>query len=180
MKRLTALKNVHKIIYRLKSINGLLATPMESHSYIKVKRVWLFGSVLKGSDTPNDIDLFIELAHSSKEQGIYYDDVESHITKSRRKKRRSDHVLHGGFRINKRHRLWKSIKHQSVIDNSDTFIFWLRKNIPNVSVHYVYHDRTFFKLDRKCLIYPRCDFNFDEYPTEHFKIPLCNKRPLPR
>lgn len=46
------------------------------------------------------------------------------------------------------------------IRSDETFVKWVRTDMKKVSVHIVGHDRCFDSLDKKVLIYPRCDFEF--------------------
>jgi predicted nucleotidyltransferase len=61
MKRSTALKNATEIARRIKSVNGLLATPLCNREAVRIKRAWVFGSTVKGSGFPNDLDILLEL-----------------------------------------------------------------------------------------------------------------------
>jgi len=60
MKRTTALRYADEIAARVRSVNGLLATPLANREAVRIKRVWVFGSTVKGSPAPNDLDLLIE------------------------------------------------------------------------------------------------------------------------
>lgn len=60
MKRTTALRYADEIAARVRSVNGLLATPLADREAVRIKRVWVFGSTVKGSQAPNDLDLLIE------------------------------------------------------------------------------------------------------------------------
>ena len=60
MKRATALRYAGEITARLCRVNGLLATPLCGREAVKFKRVWIFGSTVKGSEAPNDLDVLIE------------------------------------------------------------------------------------------------------------------------
>jgi len=55
------LKYSVEIARRVKSVNGLLATPLCEYEAVRISRVWVFGSTAKGSDSPNDLDVLIEL-----------------------------------------------------------------------------------------------------------------------
>lgn len=171
MKRITALKNLVKILQRMHGINGIYNTPMEHDICCKIQRAWLFGSVLKGSKTPNDIDIFIEI--------VKFDTPKHKETKSRKKTLRSYARLHGGYRPCRRSRKWRTGKFHDRVDSRESFIIWLRKHIPNISIHIVGNDITFDVLDDKCLIYPRCDFDFDGLTPKELITTFQNKRPLP-
>jgi hypothetical protein len=60
MKRDVALRYAELIHRRLKSVNGLLATPLCNFEAVRFRRVWIFGSTVKGSQEPNDLDVLIE------------------------------------------------------------------------------------------------------------------------
>ena len=61
MLRKTAIKNANEIARRLKKLGGLIATPEAGNTCVKLKRVWLFGSTVKGASNPNDIDILFEV-----------------------------------------------------------------------------------------------------------------------
>lgn len=61
MKRVVALRYAEMIHRRLTSVNGLLATPLCDFEAVRFRRVWVFGSTVKGSQEPNDLDVLIEL-----------------------------------------------------------------------------------------------------------------------
>lgn len=60
MKRTTALRYADEIAARVRRVNGLLATPLCDREAVRICRVWVFGSTVKGSAAPNDLDLLIE------------------------------------------------------------------------------------------------------------------------
>ena len=60
MKRATALKSLKKIVDRIHAVNGLLATPEASSEAFRIKRAWVFGSTVKGSESPGDLDILID------------------------------------------------------------------------------------------------------------------------
>lgn len=107
MNRILAVKNLYRVLQRVRNINGIFATPHENHEFVKIKSVWLFGSVAKGSEKPNDIDIFVELLDYKPDCSIRQNQVESHTRKYKLKRRRklknSNKVrLHGGFKVNKK------------------------------------------------------------------------------
>lgn len=136
LKRSTALKNVAEIARRLNVINGNLSTPKHNHNYIRIKRAWVFGSVAKGSDAPNDIDIFIELYRVGKRYGAHEKYSDRFLDK--------DYCRRYGIQVVKSAEIYA--------------IQWLRKGMKNVSVHTVENDKVFEDLDLKILIYPRNDF----------------------
>lgn len=174
MKRQTALKNLYKILQRIRSTNGIFATTMDDQPYSRIQRAWVFGSVLKGSESPNDIDIFIQFArynHPPAEKEL----------KSRRKifKHYMSNRLHGGYRPCKRNNGWKNHRWHRLVRADEEFAIWLRKHIPKVSIHVVGEDRVFDRLDKKCLIYPRCDFDFEGAITPKFMESIKRKRSIP-
>lgn len=185
MKRDTALKNTYKLIQRIKSINGILSTPLANVDYIKIKRAWLFGSVLKGSENPNDVDIFIELeGYTEDHRFTTISENPKYVKKSRRKRirpLRDNRIdgLHGGYRFDRNDSLFKSCGMRLPISSADTLNKWLRKHMHKVSIHYTYYDQVFHDLDQKCLIYPRCDFDFENVLTKKFKQSLATQKRLP-
>lgn len=61
LKLATALRYANEISRRVREVNGLLATPLCGHEAVRISRVWVFGSTIKGSLAPNDLDLLIDL-----------------------------------------------------------------------------------------------------------------------
>ena len=143
MKRQTAEKNLKKVIQRLHEINGLLATPLHNWDALKIKRAWLFGSFAKGEDEPNDLDIFVEVV-------AFRRDYRDYIGPNNR--------LRGCYKLDKAYR--RSYGMVRAIRSDETFVKWVRRDMKKVSVHIVGHDRCFNSLDKKVLIYPRCDFEF--------------------
>lgn len=60
MKRARAIRYAHTIAARIRARNGIWGTPECEHEFVRIKRVWIFGSTAKGSETPNDLDVLIE------------------------------------------------------------------------------------------------------------------------
>lgn len=143
MKRQTAEKNLKTVIQRLHEINGLLVTPLHNWDALKIKRAWLFGSFAKGVDEPNDLDIFFEVV-------AFRRDYRDYIGPNNR--------LRGCYKLDKAYR--RSYGMVRAIQSDETFVKWVRKDMKKVSVHIVGHDGCFDSLDKKVLIYPRCDFEF--------------------
>lgn len=61
MKRATALRMAHTVAARLRAACGLIGTPGTCSEAVRVRRAWLFGSTAKGSLSPNDVDILIEM-----------------------------------------------------------------------------------------------------------------------
>ncbi|WP_227430766.1 nucleotidyltransferase domain-containing protein [Psychrobacter sp. I-STPA6b] len=149
MKRATALKNLNRIICKIHSINGIYATPLCNNEFVKIKKAWVFGSVAKGSEAPNDLDIFIEVASHK---------LSSNRDRKGRRKifRHAKHQirLHGGFKAD------KTTGHSvpTILNSHNELCKWLRKGTKKTSIHFVGEDEVFETLDYKVLIYPRNDF----------------------
>lgn len=61
MKRERAIRYAREVARRVHAINGLLATPLCLFEAVRIRRIWVFGSTAKGSESPNDLDLLIDL-----------------------------------------------------------------------------------------------------------------------
>lgn len=68
MKRATALRYCTEINKRLHEVNGNIPTPRGEFDLVHVSKVWVFGSTAKGSQTPRDLDLLIQLKEAGKRQ----------------------------------------------------------------------------------------------------------------
>ena len=127
MKRQTALKYLQEIARRAHSVNGLLATPLCEKEAVRVSRIWVFGSTAKGSQSPNDLDLLIDMRpvgrhRTWKQAGL------------------DKRYLHSyGIRCAK--------------DSNNEFMKWLTKGMRMVSRHNFYQEGA--EIDVKKLIYPR-------------------------
>jgi len=130
MKRATALRYAREIASRLHSVNGLLATPLCDREAVRVKRVWVFGSTAKGSQTPNDLDVMIELDCQ----------VGRHRTWRQ-------------ARFDKRELRSYGIK--CAPSSREYFLKWLTRGMRKVSRHC--RDSDCVQLDVQTLIYPRYD-----------------------
>ncbi len=150
MKRQTAVSNLNKIISKLHCINGIYCAALCDRDFVKVKRAWVFGSVAKGSDSPNDLDIFIEVHNP-----FQWDQPKR---KSQRRMFRNTGPrmkLHGGFKMNK---ATSGRTVPSAVSGLSEFSKWLKKGTNKTSIHFVHDDDIFNKLDCKHLIYPRNDF----------------------
>lgn len=147
MKRNTALKNLSNLVKKVRGVNGIYVTPLCNSEFVKIKRIWVFGSVAKGAENPNDLDVFIEITSSDQPR-----------RKGRKKIFRESNnglVLHGSFKVD------KSTANRSppyALDSNQELCKWLRQGAKNTSIHIVGHDEIFCKLDCKHLVYPRNDF----------------------
>lgn len=61
MKLETALRNANRIAEKLRGLGGIISTPEGSHEAIRIKRAWVFGSTVKGSDSPHDLDVLLDV-----------------------------------------------------------------------------------------------------------------------
>ena len=61
MKRKLAFRYAFEVARRVHGVNGILATPLCDREAVRFKRIWVFGSTVKGGEAPNDLDLLIEL-----------------------------------------------------------------------------------------------------------------------
>lgn len=129
MKRETAIRYAHEIARRLHNVNGVLATPVCRSEAVRFKRVWVFGSTVKGSQTPNDLDLLIE----AEECGRHYSWRQSRLDKEMR--RRYGYML--------------------AVSSIDESFKWLTKGMKRVSRHLVLYDLSV--ANPRVLIYPRND-----------------------
>jgi len=131
MKRATAIKYSIEVARRLHSVNGLLATPVCGNEFVRISRVWVFGSTAKGSQTPNDLDLMIEIKvcgrHKSWEQSTI------------------DKRYHRSYGI------------RAAPDSRSYALKWLTKGMKLVSRHCT--DMDAVALDVKTLIYPRFELS---------------------
>ncbi len=78
MKRQTAIRHVHTIAERLRSVGGVIDTPTAQFPRVVVRDAWVFGSVVKGSESPNDVDILLDYdvdGHARKvcEEGVLFD-----------------------------------------------------------------------------------------------------------
>ena len=127
MKLETALRHAAEIARRLVSVNGLIPTPRGESEFYLVKKAWVFGSTIKGSDAPNDLDilLFAENADArQKWQVAGFDPVY--------------YKAHG--------------MRQTRLTSREAKM-WLRKGMQMISTHDKESEETIF--DKKVEIYPR-------------------------
>ena len=127
MKLATAKKYAREVARRLHAVNGLLATPLCNREAARISRVWVFGSTVKGSQDPNDLDLLIEIRPVGR---IF-----------RAKQARTDRAL--------LRRIGVRLAPCSV----EYGLKWLTKGMKMVSRHRT--DVETAELDVKVLIYPR-------------------------
>lgn len=150
MKRQTALKNLDKIIQKVRSINGIYPTPLSDVDFVKIKRMWVFGSVAKGSKNPNDLDIFIEI-YGDGFKGVQ--PIRKGKKKVFRYNKEKGYFLQGCFKKGVV-RLGNECQPSAMKEVEK----WLRQGTQKTSIHIVGHDDIFKRLDCKYLVYPRNDF----------------------
>jgi hypothetical protein len=128
MRRELAIKYAHEVARRVHRLNGIVCTPECSFCAVVIRRVWVFGSVAKGSLTPNDLDLLIDLRE---------------VGRGRRWCR--------GQKFDKR--VWRSYGYRIRPDSRHQALVWLTRGMRHVSRHLVGVEQA--PIDVKCLIYPR-------------------------
>jgi len=127
MKIDTAVHHVKEIHTRLVSVGGMIPTPRGSDEFFLVKKAWVFGSTIKGSPTPGDLDILL-LAEPS---GFYQSWVD---------------VGHDPVYLK---------NHGIKVTRSTTREgkMWLRKGMKMVSVHDTLSEAAI--IDKKIEIFPR-------------------------
>lgn len=150
MRRETALRYAREIARRVHSVNGLLATPGCSYEAIRIKRMWIFGSTVKGKPDPNDLDLLIEMSGVGRRRIA---------SKRRHKKGFTDHTGHRPLldgMLDKRQ--LRNYGVTTVKDSREYAFMWITKNLRHVSRHTTDLEgvETFIE---QVLIYPRWDLH---------------------
>lgn len=126
MKLETAIRYCHEIHRRLVEVKGIIPTPFAQYEGMRVKKVWVFGSTIKGSQTPNDLDILIHWEHHGKRRSW----TEVGYNKA--------YYRAHGLRV--------------PIDSGHEARKWLTKGMKNVSRHDTESEATIF--DVKVQIYP--------------------------
>lgn len=129
MKLKTALAHAHEIARRVHAVNGLLATPLCEHEAARIRRIWVFGSTVKGSQNPNDLDILIDV----QPVGRRYTAKQSTYDRAYRRR--------------------YGIRRAPSTENAA--LIWLTKGMKMVSRHTLASEAADF--DVKVLIYPRND-----------------------
>jgi predicted nucleotidyltransferase len=131
LKRAVAIRYANEVARRLHSVNGVLATPVCGSEAVRFKRVWVFGSTVKGSETPNDLDLLIDVELCGRQY-------------SWRQTRLDKRELRTyGFRV--------------APDSIDYALKWLTRGMRKVSRHVARWEVA--PIDVRVLLYPRNDLN---------------------
>jgi hypothetical protein len=123
----TALRYAAEIARRLESVNGLIPTPRGCREFYLVKKAWVFGSTIKGSDAPNDLDVLLFAENAGARQQWKTVGLDPSYFRAY------------GIRQPRRTRSEASM--------------WLRKGMKMVSIHDTESEATIF--DKKFEIYPR-------------------------
>lgn len=143
MKRATAERNIAEIARRLRAVNGLLATPNCSRPAYRFRRVWVFGSTVKGSMEPGDLDILIDGETVGRRQqwtrGRTYD-----------------------------HSFYRSAGIRAMPDTDREALKWLTRNLKLISRHDFKYDGEI--AHPRILIYPRNDFQSLLPPTKQARI----------
>lgn len=129
MKLSTALRYAHEVARRARSVNGLLATPRGNMEAVRISRIWVFGSTVKGSLAPNDLDLLIEARQVGRVQNWR--------------------------RVGVDRRYLRSYGVRKAPDARNQMLIWLTRNMRGVSRHLA--DVETVDIDKRVLIYPRND-----------------------
>lgn len=137
MRREVALRYADKVAQRLHSVNGVLATPLCGHEAVRFKRVWVFGSTVKGSVSPNDLDLLIDAEECGRQRSW----EQTRYDKEARRRY--------GYTV--------------TVSAVDEALKWLTKGMKHVSRHIAATER--IPIDVKVLLYPRNDLNDAKLPA---------------
>lgn len=151
MKRKLALTRLNRMLERLRSINGICATPQYDQPFSKIRRAWVFGSVAKGSEEPNDIDVFVEfvtpeIRHQDRYQlrnwQVYYDDLGRFV-------KLFDYNKFGREVVNKNYLIdrefYKDCGCVRTMCAQGYFINFLKFRLPKINIHVVSEDLVFKK-----------------------------------
>lgn len=126
MKIETAVKYAKEVARRVHEVNGKVLTPTASREWVIISRIWVFGSTVKGSLNPNDLDLLIDM----KPFGEYFRPPERPFDKEYRRR-------YGMYTCQ---------------DPIERALIWLTKGMRQVSRHRTYTEAVV--IDVKKLIYP--------------------------
>jgi hypothetical protein len=129
MKIETALRYAQEIHDRVSSVNGLLGTPGSGNEAVRIRRVWVFGSTVKGGAAPNDLDILIDLQPCGR----------MYSAQRNQAKLDKDYYRRYGVRL--------------PVSSRDTCLKWLTKGMKLVSRHCA--DQEEVEIDVKVEIYPR-------------------------
>lgn len=144
MKRETAIKYAREIARRVHSVNGLLATPGCRREAVRIRRVWVFGSTVRGKPNPNDLDVLIEMEEVGRIRviGRHRCSVHSHSDLLRDAQLDRQRMRKYG---------WPTAK-----DTTPYALKWLTKGMRMVSRHDMRYEGA-APFPEQVLIYPRWD-----------------------
>ncbi len=129
MKRKDAFRYAFEVARRVHSVNGILATPLCGREAVRFKRIWVFGSTMKGAQEPNDLDLLIDLEPCGR-------------WRSWRQGKLDKEYL-------RRYGMWQAVSAEKEA------LKWLTKGMRKVSRHTLPDEAAV--IDIKVLLYPRND-----------------------
>lgn len=131
MKIGTAIRNAMEVARRVRDVNGILATPDCGHDAVRIRRMWVFGSTVKGSLSPNDLDLLIDMQACGRH-----------------------HIYSRGRKFDKEYRRAFGMKFPPC--SRKYALMWLTRGMKMVSRHCL--DIETAEIDVKVMLYPRNDF----------------------
>lgn len=129
MNLLTAIAYAQRIADRVRAVNGLLATPVTDSEAIRIRRIWVFGSTVKGSQSPNDLDLLIDIERAGRRMSwrqAKYD-----------------------------RRFFRACGVKVAPDAEHQALAWIAKGMKKVSRHPLHMEG--IEIDVKVMVYPRDD-----------------------
>ena len=125
----TAQRYAREIHERVTGVNGLLGTPGCGREAVRIRRIWVFGSTVKGSQAPNDLDILIDLEACGR------------LFAGSRNQARLDKKALSNYGIRR------------AVSSRDTCLQWLTAGMKKVSRHCA--DTEEVEIDVKVEIYPR-------------------------
>jgi len=156
LKRSTAIKTALEIAERVKKLNGIVGTPECEFTAYRVKRMWLFGSTVKGCEKPNDVDILIDGSECGLNQFANWKNKKSMNSFVKDRKTRSDRPF-AKFRLGKTDKgFLKSCGIYVAVSSRTTALRSIRGSSKMVRFHE-------YKVDGnlahpRIMLYPRNDF----------------------
>ncbi len=129
MKLQTAIRYAETVAARVRRCGGIVATPLCNKEAVRISRIWVFGSTVKGSQEPNDLDLLIEMEPAGRNFNWRQTKLDKRY-----------HRTYGTKRAP---------------DCRERALIWLTQGMKKVSRHL--YDEEEVEIDVKVLIYPRND-----------------------
>lgn len=150
MKRETAIRYAHEIARRVHAVNGLLATPGCEFEAVRIRRIWVFGSTVKGKQNPNDLDVLIDMQYA----GRYRVAAKSRYAKIRTT---GQHALRDSLCDGQIDKEYKRRNGWITAKSSKSYaLIWLTKGMKMVSRHTLMNEAA-APFAEQVLIYPRFD-----------------------